>query len=79
MSFDPANLNQAIGSTFTVNVSVAGAQNVNSIPLQITYNPSVLQLLNVSNGPLLEQDGQPVALVHRDDAMAGSIRAVRQR
>ncbi len=79
VSFDPANLNQAIGSTFTVNVSVAGAQNVNSIPLQITYNPSVLQLLNVSNGPLLEQDGQPVALVHRDDALAGILQLTASR
>ena len=79
VSFDPANLTQAIGSTFTVNVSVAGAQNVNSVPLQITYNPSVLQLLNVSNGPLLEQDGQPVALVHRDDAMAGIVQLTASR
>jgi len=79
VSFDPANLSQAIGSTFTVNVSVAGAQNVNSVPLQITYNPSVLQLLNVSNGPLLEQDGQPVALVHRDDAMAGIVQLTASR
>ena len=79
VSFDPANLNQAIGSTFTVNVSLAGAQNVNSVPLQITYNPSVLQLLNVSNGPLLEQDGQPVALVHRDDAMAGIVQLTASR
>ncbi len=79
VSFEPANLNQAIGSTFTVNVSVAGAQNVNSVPLQITYNPSVLQLLNVSNGPLLEQDGQPVALVHRDDSMAGIVQLTASR
>ena len=79
VSFDPANLNQAVGSTFTVNVSVAGAQNVNSVPLQITYNPSVLQLLNVSNGPLLEQDGQAVALVHRDDAMAGILQLTASR
>ena len=79
VSFDPASMNQAVGSTFTVNVSVVGAQNVNSIPLQITYNPSVLQLLNVSNGPLLEQDGQPVALVHRDDAMAGLVQLTASR
>jgi len=79
VSFDPANLNQAVGSTFTVNVSVAGAQGVNSVPLQITYNPTVLQLLNVSNGPLLEQDGQPVALVHRDDAMAGILQLTASR
>ena len=61
VSFDPATLDQAVGSTFTVNVNLAGGQNVYSVPLQIMYNPRVLQLLNVSNGPLLSQDGQTVA------------------
>ena len=52
VSFDPPSLNQAVGSTFTVNVNLAGGQNVYSVPLQILYNPKVLQLLNVSNGPI---------------------------
>jgi general secretion pathway protein D len=73
VSFDPPSLNQAVGSTFTVNVNLVGGQNVYSVPLQITYDPRMLQLLNVSNGPLLEQDGQAVALVHRDDNMAGIV------
>jgi general secretion pathway protein D len=72
-------LNQAAGSTFTVNVNLTGGQNVNSVPLQILYNPRVLQLLNVSNGPLLSQDGQAVALVHRDDSMAGILQLTASR
>jgi general secretion pathway protein D len=79
VSFDPPTLSQAVGSTFTVNVNLAGGQSVYSVPLQITYNPRVLQLLNVSNGPLLEQDGQPVALVHRDDSMAGIVQLTASR
>jgi general secretion pathway protein D len=50
VSFDPPTLDQPVGSTFTVNVNLAGGQNVFSVPLQIMYNPRVLQLLNVSNG-----------------------------
>jgi general secretion pathway protein D len=79
VSFDPPTLNQAVGSTFTVNVNLAGGQNVYSVPLQITYDPRLLQLINVSNGPLLEQDGQPVALVHRDDSMAGIVQLSASR
>jgi general secretion pathway protein D len=71
MSFDPPNLDQAVGSTFTVNVNLTGGQNVAAVPVQIMYNPRVLQVVNVSNGPLLSQDGQTVALVNRDDSMAG--------
>jgi general secretion pathway protein D len=79
VSFDPASLNQAVGSTFTVNVNLSGGQNVYSVPLQILYNPKVLQLLNVSSGPLLQQDGQAVALVHRDDSMMGILQITASR
>ncbi len=79
VSFDPPTLDQATGSTFTVNVNLAGGQNVFSVPLQIMYNPRVLQLLNVSNGTLLSQDGQTVALVNRDDSMAGILQVTASR
>ena len=79
VSFDPPTLDQPVGSTFTVNVNLAGGQNVYSVPLQILYNPRVLQLLNVSNGTLLAQDGQTVALVHRDDGMMGILQLTASR
>ena len=79
VSFDPPTLDQAVGATFTVNVNLAGGQNVYSVPLQIMYNPRVLQLLNVSNGTLLSQDGQTVALVNRDDSMAGILQVTASR
>jgi len=79
VSFDPPTIDQAVGSTFTVNVNLAGGQNVFSVPLQIMYNPRVLQLLNVSNGTLLSQDGQTVALVNRDDSMAGILQVTASR
>ena len=79
LSFDPPSLNVASGSTFTVNVTLAGGQNVYSVPLQILYNPNVLQVINVSNGPMLSQDGQAVALVHRDDSMMGILQLTASR
>jgi general secretion pathway protein D len=79
VSFDPPTLDQAVGSTFTVNVNLAGGQDVSSVPLQIMYNPRVLQVLNVSNGPLLAKDGQTVALVNRDDSMAGILQVTASR
>lgn len=68
MSFDPPQLNQAVGSTFAVNVTVSGAQNFYSVPVQVSYDPQSLQLINVSNGNFLSRDGQPVVIVHREDA-----------
>jgi general secretion pathway protein D len=79
VSFEPATVNQATGSTFTVNVSVAGASNVYSVPLQIAYDPKTLALVNVSNGQFLSRDGQAVALVHRDDAQTGQLQVTATR
>ncbi len=79
VSFDPPMLDQAVGSTFTVNVNLTGAQNVYSVPVQILYNPRMLQVLNVSNGTLLAQGGQTVALVNRDDSMAGILQLTASR
>ena len=71
--FDPPTLNQAKGSTFTVNVMLTGGQNVYSVPVQLSYDPNQLQVINVSNGGFLSQDGQAVALVHRDDPTTGTL------
>ncbi len=78
-AFDPANLTQASGSTFAVNVMLKGAQNVYSVPLQVSYDPKILQVVNVSNGGLLSQDGQAVALVHRDDDSSGALQITATR
>jgi general secretion pathway protein D len=72
-SFDPASLTQAPGSTFAINVLLNGAQNVYSVPLQVSYDPKILQVVNVSNGGLLSQDGQVVGIVHRDDDSTGTL------
>jgi len=77
--FDPPTLNLTKGSTFTVNVMLAGGQNVYSVPLQISYDPSQLQVANVSNGGFLSQDGQAVALAYRDDPAKGILQVTASR
>src|SRR5579864_9499213 len=69
--FDPPTIQAAKGNTFVVNLLITGAQNVHSVPLQLNYDPKMLQLVNVSNGGFLSQDGQAVALVHREDETVG--------
>lgn len=77
--FDPPTLTQAKGSTFTVNVMVSGGQNVYSVPVQLSYDPNQLQVLNVSNGGFLSQDGQTVALAFRDDPASGTLQITASR
>jgi general secretion pathway protein D len=69
--FDPPTIQATKGNTFAVNLLISGAQNVYSVPVQLNYDPKMLQLVNVSNGGFLSQDGQAVALVHREDETVG--------
>jgi general secretion pathway protein D len=63
----PRNSNQTVGATFQTSVLLSNAHDVFSVPMQVQFDPKVLQLVNVDTGGLLGGDGQPVALVHKDD------------
>src|SRR5579864_2329364 len=76
-AFDPPTITQHAGSTFTVNVLMNGAQNVYSVPLQLSFDPKLLQVVNVSNGTLLAQDGQIVTVTHREDDGTMQVTATR--
>lgn len=77
--FDPPTITTAKGNTFVVNLLISGAQNVYSVPVQMNYDPAKLQLVNVSNGGFLSQDGQAVALVHREDETTGTLQITATR
>jgi len=57
----------SVGATFQVPVVLTGGKDIASVPLQLQYDPAKLTLVNVGAGDFLGQDGQAVALVHRDD------------
>lgn len=63
----PVNSSQTVGSTFQVSVQISNAVDVFAVPLQVQFNPSVLQLVNVDTGAFLGSDGQAVAMAHRDE------------
>jgi general secretion pathway protein D len=63
----PGVVNQAVGSTFQVAIMAANASDLFSVPMQLQFDPKVLSLVDVDAGTLLSQDGQAVALVHRDE------------
>jgi len=77
--FDPGQITATKGNTFVVNLLISGAQNVYSVPVQLNYDPAKLQLVNVSNGGFLSQDGQAVALVHREDETTGTLQITATR
>jgi general secretion pathway protein D len=68
----------APGASFQVSVVLNGGTNVAAVPLQISYDPAKLSLVNLDSGNFLSSDGQAVALVHRDDG-PGTINVVASR
>ncbi len=69
----PSNATQSIGNTFQEQVTLAGGTDVYSVPMQLQYDQTRLELINVDVGDLLGKDGQAVALVHRDDNTTGAL------
>ncbi len=74
LDLNPQITQQKVGSTFQMTVNLAGGVDVFSVPMQLQYDQTKLNLINVDLGDtpgkgmnFLGQDGQPVALVHRDD------------
>jgi general secretion pathway protein D len=63
----PAVSNQAVGSTFQAAILLNGGQDISSVPIQLQYDPKVLQLVSVDAGAFLSGDGQAVALVHHEE------------
>jgi len=63
----PTSSNQSVGSTFQVAVMLGNGHDIFSVPLQMKFNPAVLQLVNVDSGDFLSRDGQVTSISHRDD------------
>jgi len=57
----------ASGATFKLPIVLTEGVDVASVPLQISYDPSKLALVNVDQGDFLSRDGKTMALTHRDD------------
>jgi general secretion pathway protein D len=74
----PQDSNQSVGSTFQVAVMVGNAHDVFSVPLQVKFDPAVLQLVNVDSGDFLSRDGQVTSISHRDDG-AGLVAIATER
>ena len=63
----------------SLSIQLSHGQDIASVPILISYDPTILQFVNVSNGDFLAKDGQNVVLVHRDDPSTGKLQITAQR
>ncbi|HEY1936640.1 MAG TPA: cohesin domain-containing protein [Candidatus Angelobacter sp.] len=76
---EPSTMSPQQGSTFQVSIMLSHGQDIASVPIQLSYDPKVMQFASVSNGEFLGKDGQNVAIVHRDDPSTGRLQITAQR
>jgi general secretion pathway protein D len=79
LRIDPGSVAPSQGSMFALNVVLSNGQDISTVPVEIAYDPKVVQFLSVTSGDFLAKDGQPVTLVHRDDPNAGRLQENVQR
>jgi general secretion pathway protein D len=79
LNINPAQVVTTVGQTFKVEVSVAGAQELISIPLRIQYDPTLLQVVNAADGGFLGQDGKAVEIAQQDDPVKGVLQVTASR
>ena len=72
-AFDPVSVTQPAGSTFAVNVMLKGASNVYSVPLQVTYDPKLLQVVQRFQTEACSRRRVDCGIVHRDDDSTGTL------
>ena len=63
----PQSSTPSVGSTFQVAVTLGNGRDIYSVPLQMQFDPAVLELVNVDAGDFLGRDGQTIAIAHRDE------------
>jgi general secretion pathway protein D len=79
LQLDPGVMTQTAGGTVSLSIQLLHGQDVASVPIQISYDPQVLQFASVTNGDFLAKDGQNVVIVHRDDPSTGKLQVTAQR
>lgn len=73
IQFSPSSVTIKPGARVTLGLNVANVHDLYSIPLLIHYDPSVIQVEDVTNGGFLSGGTQEVAVVQRIDAQHGDV------
>ncbi len=73
LQFNPSSATIKPGARVTLGLNVSNVHDLYSIPLLIHYDPSVIQVEDVTNGGFLSGGTQEVAVVQRIDAQHGDV------
>jgi hypothetical protein len=76
ISFDPSSVDAVqVGETFTVNVMISDVSNLYGWQINVTFNPGVLGVDGVAEGPFLESVNETLGVQRSIDNSAGYVLA----
>jgi hypothetical protein len=79
LSVEPRTVHEAVGQTFTVNVSISNIADLYGWQIDCSWNQSVLNVTNVIEGPMLRSSGNSTFFSPEVDAAAGNLSALCTR
>src|SRR5208282_3333364 len=71
LRFEPSTVTVKAGDTAMIGLVIDDAKDLYSLPVLISFNPSVVMVEEIRQGGFLSGGGQPVALVQRVDKERG--------
>jgi general secretion pathway protein D len=79
LSVEPKIVQETTGQNFTVNVSISNVADLYAWQLELSWNPSLLNVTNVAEGPMLKSSGNSTFFSPVVNNAAGNISALCTR
>jgi hypothetical protein len=76
---DPNTVQGTVGQNFVVNVSISNVTDLYAWQLTLTWNPSLLSVTNVAEGPMLRSSGNSTYFSPNVNAASGNLSALCTR
>lgn len=74
VTIQPATVTANLGQVFSVQVIIDGGKDVGHTPFYLIFDPNLLEVIDVSQGAFLSQDGKQVSFLHTENNSIGEIR-----
>lgn len=73
VSIEPAHSMIPVAGSTQLQIIVADGENIGSVPFYIDYDPNIIEIIEVREGPFMSSDGAPTAFISSIDERRGRI------
>lgn len=74
VTIQPSTVSTTVGDAFSVQVVIDNGKDVGHTPFYLIFDPNYLEVISVSQGVFLSQDGKQVSFLHSENNATGEVR-----